>query len=314
MNDQLKDQLRGIAVGAAIGDALGMPLEFELASPPGGLIRGMRAGRLPAGSFTDDTEMALALADSLLMNPSLDLDDLAARFLDWYTRNPEDVGVLTSFVLQRMEEGFSWEQASQEFHGLNPYNAGNGSVMRCWPVAIVSWNDEQTLLEQSRRQSQVTHAHTECDAACAFINDMLYHLLKGALPREAYQSALETVELPDPLRQIILLAPRRRRAELRNTGWVRHTIESALWGFLTTHSFEEALIQVINLGGDADTAGTVVGALAGAAYGLKTIPSAWVDTLRGEWPIHSGNNWSSSNFIALADSLNSQSSMDVSST
>lgn len=308
MNDQLNDQLRGIAVGAAIGDALGMPLEFELASPPGGLIRGMKAGRLPAGSFTDDTEMALALADSLLANPSLDPDDLAARFLDWYTRSPEDVGVLTSFVLQHIQEGFSWRQASQEFLGLNPYNAGNGSVMRCWPVAVAAWNDEQTLLEQSRRQSQVTHAHTECDAGCAFVNDMLYHLLKGALPREAYQAALETVELPDPLRQIILLAPRRRRAELRNTGWVRHTLESAIWGFLTTNSFEEALVQVINLGGDADTAGTVVGALAGAAYGLKAIPTAWTDKLCGEWPIHSGNTWSSNDFSTLADRLAAHSS------
>ncbi len=97
MEAQLSDRLRGIAVGAAVGDALGMPLEFGLASPANDLIRGMRPGRLPAGSFTDDTEMALALAESLLAHPELDSDDLAHRFLDWYERNPEDVGVLTGY-------------------------------------------------------------------------------------------------------------------------------------------------------------------------------------------------------------------------
>lgn len=303
MNTQLSDRLRGIAVGAAVGDALGMPLEFGLASPPEDLIRSMQPGRLPAGSFTDDTEMALALAESLLKNPELDPDDLAQRFLDWYLRNPEDVGVLTSSVMQKISAGMPWQQASKAFHDLNPNNAGNGSVMRCWPIALLAWDDEDTILSLSRRQSQVTHAHSECDAGCAFVNDMLFHLLHGADPQQAYQLTLAKVELPDPLRQIVLLAPRRKRDELRNTGWVRHTIESALWGLLNTHSFEEALIQVINLGADADTAGTVVGALAGAAYGLANIPPAWTAALHGEWPIHSETVWTQAGFIRLADQL-----------
>jgi ADP-ribosyl-[dinitrogen reductase] hydrolase len=303
MEAQLSDRLRGIAVGAAVGDALGMPLEFGLASPANDLIREMRPGRLPAGSFTDDTEMALALAESLLAHPELDSDDLAHRFLDWYERNPEDVGVLTGTVMQNISEGMPWQEAAHNFHELNPHNAGNGSVMRCWPVVIAAWDNEETILAYSHQQSKVTHAHAECDAGCAFINDMLFHLLHSADPQQAYQAAMVKVDMPDPLRQIVKLAPHRRRAELRNTGWVRHTIESALWGLLNTHNFEEALVQVINLGADADTAGTVVGALAGAAYGSSAIPAAWSQTVRGAWPIQTESIWQAENFIQLTDRL-----------
>jgi ADP-ribosyl-[dinitrogen reductase] hydrolase len=145
--------------------------------------------------------------------------------------------------------------------------------------------------------------HEECSSGCAFINDMLYHLIHGMSLYDAYDAALREVELPQGLAQTIRLAPRRKREELRNTGWVRHTIESALWGLLNTYSFEDALVQAINLGADADTAGTVTGALAGAAYGLEAIPDAWKNALRGEWPLRSGKIWSVKDLISLADQL-----------
>jgi len=303
MNTLIADRLRGIAVGAAIGDALGMPLEFGLASPPEELITNMLPGRLPAGSFTDDTEMALALAESLLAMRKLDPGDLAKRFTDWYQRNPADIGIHTSSVLHRICAGETWQEAASGVQAKDPLSAGNGSVMRCWPVAIAAWQNQKLMLEFSQMQSQVTHAHSECTSACAFINDMLYHLIHGKSLYDAYETALDEVEMPQGLHQTIKLAPHRKREELRNTGWVRHTIESALWGLLNTYQFEDALIQVINLGADADTAGTVAGALAGAAYGLEAIPSGWKKALRGEWPLNSGKIWSVKEMIILADNL-----------
>ena len=80
-------------------------------------------------------------------------------------------------------------------------------------------------------------------------------------------------------------------------------MESAVWGLLTTNSFETAVVQVVNLGHDADTAGTVVGALAGAAYGLDSIPARWREAVRGEWPLHSGRVWRAADLAALADRL-----------
>jgi ADP-ribosyl-[dinitrogen reductase] hydrolase len=304
MNETIAERLRGIAVGAAVGDALGMPLEFGLASHPKRFIRKMCAGRLPAGSFTDDTEMALALAESLLANPELNADDLTGRFLGWYHSDPPDIGIHTSLVLERLASGEPWKTAAAEVQSRDPGNAGNGSVMRSWPVAIACFFDpSDVLIKFSRLQSSITHIHEECTAGCAFINQMIVALGKDMPPSDAYQLALNTTPMPEGLRQAILLAPHRKRDELRNTGWVRHTIESALWGLMNTDSFEEALIQVINLGADADTAGAVTGALAGAAYGLAAIPPDWVSALHGEWPLGSKSVWQSINLTDLADSL-----------
>jgi ADP-ribosyl-[dinitrogen reductase] hydrolase len=303
MNLQTTHRLRGVAVGAAVGDALGMPLEFDLASPPGKLIREMHAGRLPAGNFTDDTEMALALAESLLALRMLDPQDVSTRFLDWYKRRPPDVGIHTTNVLDCIEQGETWENAAVVVQKRYPDSAGNGSVMRSWPVALMCWHDEEMLYTWSRLQSRVTHTHEECIAGCAFINSMIAQMINGTAPFDAYQRALAQVDMPEGLRQTIRLAPRRKRDELRNTGWVRHTVESALWGLLNTDTFEDALVQVINLGADADTAGAVVGALAGAAYGLEAIPEAWKIMLRGEWPLQSGSILRLTDFITLADHL-----------
>ena len=84
---------------------------------------------------------------------------------------------------------------------------------------------------------------------------------------------------------------------------MRHTLESAVWALLNTTSFEDALIRAVNLGEDADTVGAVVGALAGAAYGVEAIPQRWRSELQGEWPVNSGNIWRETDFVELADRL-----------
>ena len=303
MNIDLRDRLRGVAVGATIGDALGMPLEFGPAILPDRLLRTMQSGRLPAGAFTDDTEMALALAESLLAHDPLDPADLAQRFVAWYRAGPADIGGQTRLALRRIGHGEPWEAAVAAVQAENPLSAGNGSIMRCWPVALARWADLDRLLADSRLQSQVTHPHPECVAGCAFLNAAIYYLAHGVNPPQAVTQALAQADLPDKLRQVVTAAPHKRRAELPNSGWVRHTLESAVWGLLTTDSFEEALVQVVNLGNDADTAGAVVGALAGATYGLDGIPAAWRAAVHGEWPLRSGQRWDVTRLIALADRL-----------
>jgi ADP-ribosyl-[dinitrogen reductase] hydrolase len=159
------------------------------------------------------------------------------------------------------------------------------------------------LLADSRLQSRVTHPHLECEVASAFICAGIACLLQGIPADEALASAADLAELPAPLLEVVQKAPSRQREGLENSGWVRHTLESAIWGLLTTSSFEEAVVQVVNLGGDADTAGAVVGALAGAAYGLIAIPFRWREVLRGEWPLRSGRVWYSKHLVTLADDL-----------
>jgi ADP-ribosyl-[dinitrogen reductase] hydrolase len=175
--------------------------------------------------------------------------------------------------------------------------------MRCWPVALACWQDLEALLADSRLQSRVTHTHAECQAGSALVNAAIYHLLHGEGPAEAVARALDVAKVPEGLKAAVEAAPSRRREELPNSGWVRHTVESAVWGLRTTTTFEEALVQVVNLGGDADTAGAVVGALAGAAYGLASIPATWKRALQGEWPLRSGVRWDAARLIDLADRL-----------
>lgn len=299
----LQDRLRGIAVGAAIGDALGMPLEFGPKRPTDQLVTEMTSGRLPAGSFTDDTEMALAVAESLIAIKPLNMDDLAERFVAWSQRNPPDIGIHTRSVLSAIENGVAWDEAVEASLKARPNSAGNGSLMRAWPVALAHWSEPDEILIDSWRQSRVTHAHSDCLTACAFSNAIIHNLLVGNPPDVAVTVAGTQVRTSEIFWTRVFNAPYKDREKLQNSGWVMDTLESAIWGLVNTSSFEEAVIAVVNLGNDADTAGAVVGAMAGARYGFSAIPQRWRDALRGEWPLGSDKIWHTDDFVTLADQL-----------
>ncbi|KAF0111362.1 MAG: ADP-ribosylglycohydrolase [Chloroflexi bacterium] len=305
-----KDRLRGIAVGAVVGDALGMPLEFHPPHPAHDMTTEMESGPLPAGTFTDDTEMALALAESLQIANPLDGRDLSGRFTAWYQSRPSDVGIHTSKVLKLIAKGTPWQEASETIYKANPDSAGNGSMMRCWPLAISRWENPALLVAESKLQSEITHQHPDCINGAILLNLILHKLIHsgvntppGAAMREAVAASVQQVNLSEDFRLAIDLAPLRTRDDLKNTGWVRHTLESAVWAVLTTQSFEEALVQAVNLGWDADTTGCVTGAIAGALYGMDRIPSRWKDAIHGEYPLRSGRLWFLKDFIDLADRL-----------
>lgn len=301
MNELLRDRARGCAVGAAVGDALGMPFEFRPRQD--GPITAMVDGRLPAGTFTDDTEMALAVAENLLAHAVLDPADLARRFAGWLAADPADVGAHTRAVLERVRAGEPWDEAVEAVQRARPDSAGNGALMRCWPVALAYWDDLDDLLVDSWLQSRVTHPHPDCLAASAFFNVTLYHVLRGTEPGWALILASTVVKMTDDMWRVIETAPYRERHQLENTGWVRHTLESAVWAVTTSESFEEAVGRASGLGNDADTSAAIAGALAGAYYGLAGIPTRWREALRGEWLPGSGYVWTADDFAGLADRL-----------
>lgn len=307
--DHLQDRLRGIAVGAAVGDALGMPLEFHPPRPENAWVTEMIAGPLPPGTFTDDTEMALCLAESLLQTSPLDVHDLAGRFTGWLQSRPSDVGIHTAQVLKEIINGEDISRAAQKVQDQEPDSASNGSLMRAWPIAIARSGSESLLTSETRLQCELTHTHPDSVQGTIFFNFILYNILQAgsespqAIIRQAVHNAAEKILLDEDFAMKISLAPMRLPRDLKNTGWVRHTLESALWAVQTTLSFEEALVKVVNLGNDADTAGAVTGAIAGALYGLQGIPSRWREALHGEYPIRSGKLWFENDFIRLADHL-----------
>jgi ADP-ribosyl-[dinitrogen reductase] hydrolase len=263
----------------------------------------MTSGRLPAGTFTDDTEMALALAESLIAEKPLNMDDLAQRFVAWAQTNPPDIGIHTRGVLSRVAAGEAWDEAVEASLKERPNSAGNGSLMRAWPVVLAHWSAPDDILIDSWRQSRVTHAHTDCLTACAFSNAIIHNLLLGNPPDVAVTVAGTQVRTSEIFWTRVFNAPYKEREKLENSGWVMDTLESAIWGLVNTSSFEEAVIAVVNLGNDADTAGAVVGAMAGARYGFSAIPQRWRDTLRGEWPVGSSKVLTVDDLVNIADQL-----------
>ena len=158
-------------------------------------------------------------------------------------------------------------------------------------------------MADSTLQSRVTHPHLDCIAGSIFVNVWIAELVRGKPVPEAYQAALDSAKLSEPLTATLKKAPIRRREELENSGWVRRTLETTVWALFTTNTFADAVIQAANLGNDADTSACVTGAIAGAAYGIGAIPPTWRQQLRGEWPLRSGKTWREPDFIGLVNKL-----------
>ncbi len=291
------DRRRGLLLGLAIGDAMGASVEF---SAPGTFVEvtGYRAGGphgLEAGEWTDDTSMALALADSI-SDAGWDLNDQAERYVAWwrtgaYSVNGRvfDIGMATSAALVRfLETGDAWTSADP-----HPRSSGNGSIMRLAPVPLVyaSLLDERldVLVARLVESSRPTHASPQCLSACAYFGVVLAGLLHGR-PREEVLAPdwpglrrLSEIHPLHPEVAAVAAGSFRRKSppEIRGGGYVVHSLEAALWAFHDAKDFREAVLRAVNLGDDADTTGAVCGQLAGAHWGERGIPPSWLQDLAG---------------------------------
>ena len=295
MLKDLRAHFRGCLLGLAVGDALGAPLEFMDAraiEKKHGRVAEMLGGgwlHLKIGEYTDDTQMALLLAQSLIEKNDFAADDIAARFVDWLRSQPPDVGNHTRAVLSKTaNDGSDWKNASSSTQRVNPQSAGNGSLMRCAPIALWDFADVSSRLEHSRVQSEITHAHQECQWSCALLNSFIFHLMNVGVRDLALERAInECRDAPGHIRKRAQLAPGKHKSELKPTGYVLDTLDCAIWAFMNSESFEETIVSAVNLGGDADTIGAVCGAVAGAFYGERQIPSRWLDVLENRETIAS---------------------------
>jgi ADP-ribosyl-[dinitrogen reductase] hydrolase len=282
------DGTEGVLVGLACGDALGRPVEFEtparILAQYGEVTEMLGHGTWgkPAGTVTDDTDMAICLARSLVARGGFDPADVADRFVAWYESEPFDVGNMTATALSRIRDGEPWEVAGQRVWeaSVEGSNAGNGSVMRVAPLAVAV-DDEQELVEASRQSSRITHADPRCTAGCAVLTLTLARLLAGENGPDTLTAALDRVETPDELASALhpVAAGTVATDDLRSTGYVVDTLQTALWYGLHAETAKEALVDVVNMGGDADTVGAVTGAVVGARFGRAALPSEWVDSL-----------------------------------
>jgi ADP-ribosyl-[dinitrogen reductase] hydrolase len=282
--DAVRDRAIGALVGLAVGDAVGMPLEFKTrdSTPPLADMVGGGPFDLQAGEWTDDTSMALCLADSLTAsNGGFDPADLMQRFVGWYKRGYNavngrgcfDIGATVRAALDKfLRDGDPYAGSH------DPRSAGNGSLMRLAPVAIRCWNERDKLPAMAADQSRTTHATPEAIDACVLLADMLAEAIAGQprsevlRPRHGgWAEAIEAIASGN--------WRGKRREQIGSTGYVVHTLQAALWAVGSTADFESAVLKAANLGEDSDTTAAVAGQLAGALYGLRGIPARWLDRL-----------------------------------
>ena len=291
----IRDRQRGCLLGLAIGDALGAAVEFQ---PAGTFdpVTGYRAGgphKLNPGEWTDDTSMALALADSIA-DVGWDLNDQAHRYVSWwregeYSVNGRcfDIGNTTAAALQR----FKKRNDATTSGDSSPRASGNGSIMRLAPVPIHFVDCFPDQIEQlakfAAESSITTHASPQCVSACRYMALVLAGLMHG-LDREEVLAAdwaplreLKEIELFHPEIETVAAGSFRQLnpPEIKGSGYVVKSLEAALWAFHNAVDFREAVLKAVNLGDDADTTGAVCGQLAGAFWGETGIPQDLRDGL-----------------------------------
>lgn len=280
----VRERAIGSLLGLAVGDALGTTLEFS-ARDRRPRLTGMEGGgpfRLEPGQWTDDTSMALALADSLIACDGLDEHDLMTRFVSWmdegaYSSNGRcfDIGITVRGALARFRA-----MGDPIAGSTDPHSAGNGGLMRLAPVAIRHWDDEEARRDLAARQSRTTHGAAEAVEACIAFADMLADAIAGRPRDEVLRDRKGDPPFVGQIARIMGGSWRgKRRDDISSSGYVAHSLEAALWSTARTGSFEEAVLLAANLGDDADTIAAITGQLAGALYGYKAIPQPWMGQL-----------------------------------
>jgi ADP-ribosylglycohydrolase len=288
---QLEERYRGCLLGLAVGDALGTTLEFNYPGcfePISDMIGGGPFGLNP-GEWTDDTSMALCLAESLITKKGFDPVDQLERYVKWYEEGHLssngvcfDIGVTTLSSLK-------WFKKTRD-----PYcgptgkrTAGNGSLMRLAPVPLFYASKPEMGILMSGESSRTTHQAPLAIDICRYFGSLIIGTLDGVTKDEIlmpFYCPLAGYWENNPLNPEVIdvingsyknLNP----PEIKGSGYVLKTFEAALWAFYNSNSFEEGCLKVVNLGEDADTTGAVYGQLAGAYYGAQEIPSRWLSKL-----------------------------------
>lgn len=287
----LQDRVEGVLLGTAAGDALGAPYEFQPPRGPELPVEMAGGGPWQPGEWTDDTAMAIAIAEIAAaghdLRDEVAQDAIVARWYDW-SQNSKDVGIQTRSVLNRCRgrSASGARDAAAAVHDETGRSGGNGSLMRTAPVAVAYLDDEHAMIEAARDIGTLTHVDPEAVDATVLWCCAIRHAVLNAeidvrvgLPHIAAarrDSWLERIEQ----------AERSRPADFPKNGWVVHALQAA-WSAISTTTgadhLPRALDAAVRCGFDTDTVAAIAGGLLGAAYGASAIPAPWLQLLHG-WP------------------------------
>ncbi len=268
------NRLRGGLYGVAVGDALGGTTEFmrtaDIRAAHGYLTEIVGGGvwRLEPGEVTDDTMMTLCVAEGILERPEDPMEAIGSRFLAWYSSRPKDVGNTIRCALEAFDG--DWFDAAIRTDRSLGQSGGNGTLMRCLPIAL-GYPNLADMERVSRMQSRMTHYDARCDEACIIYNRIAARLLTGEDRMEAVR-----LEVTGTMYEEVMDG---KPPACDPTGFVVDTMRLALHYFLVSHEFAEVVQRAANDGGDSDTIGAIAGGLAGIYWGYEGIPARYAESI-----------------------------------
>jgi ADP-ribosyl-[dinitrogen reductase] hydrolase len=296
-NPNFSSSLKGAFWGFIVGDALGVPHEFKpreyLEQNVVTEMTGFGTHKQPAGTWSDDSSLTLALAESLIHG--YDLHDIADRMLRWYrdgewsaTAEVFDIGAATINSIIQLSEGVSPTKSGATLEKEN----GNGSLMRILPLAFFTYKN--TIFERYsivKETSSITHAHDRSIIACMYYVELVQELVRMNTAASKTEILHEhQIKFKNTWQQLQLEEkenvhfeglfnpeiPNLSSSAIKSSGYVIHTLEATVWCFTTSNSYKEAVLKAVNLGEDTDTIAALTGALAGAYYSKTSIPKDWM--------------------------------------
>lgn len=307
-------------MGLVVADALGVPVEFmsreELRRNPVTDMRGFGTYNLPAGSWSDDSSMALATLHSL--QNGYDLKDMMEKFVQWmiygeYTPFGElfDIGNTCRIAIFK----YAMNGDVARCGGYGERDNGNGSLMRILPICLYMYvkqkqedlSDEDVILAV-HEVSALTHGHLRSKIACGLYFFLVWSILENEgnleiVLQKGLDAGFAYYETdPENAGELAHYARLRHMDEFRHlaeydiqsTGYVVASLEAALWCLVNTKSYKEATLKAVNLGSDTDTVAAIAGGLAGLYYGYEGIPEAWLGRVQKrdwvEWIIRKENS------------------------
>lgn len=309
----LKERFRGALLGTFIGDALGMPVEgmdYKSIEEKFGQVREMLNGRLQKGSYTDDTQMMIGVAESLHKNSGFCGEDMLNCFAENFSAE-RGYGRSTATIIEEIKKGAKWNEVGEiVFKGGS---LGNGAAMRSAPIGLYYYDNLDELITVGKEAAQITHAHRLGYEGAILISlgvafALKYRSLDEFSAKErfirsiqkAYPFSKEYLNAFDKILQLLRRRKLSRNEVISNLGVsvkAHESVPVSLYAFLrNSNSFEEAVVYAVNLGGDTDTIGAMTGSLAGAYHGCRMIPERWLNDLEGG---EKGKNY----VIQLADLL-----------
>ncbi|WIV17268.1 ADP-ribosylglycohydrolase family protein [Paenibacillus polygoni] len=266
-------RIKGGMYGVAVGDALGGTTEFmteqEIKEKHGYLTEIIGGGvwSLEPGEVTDDTMMTLCVADGILENTEEPVEAIGRFFKEWYQSRPKDIGNIIRRVFEQFEG--DWFEAAFIAHMDMGQSGGNGSLMRCLPVAL-AYKELSDIDRVTIMQSRMTHYDPRCAEVCVMYNRIAHRLLQGEDLVTSIKAEIAGSEYEESIKSVPDCPP---------SGFVVHTFRWVLHILLHTTTFEEVVQKAANLGGDSDTIGAIAGGLAGIYYSYEGIPAKYKNAI-----------------------------------